>query len=152
VVVTTNNLAIDGYIKASKSGYVDTFAYPSAPWTADDMRGDANMLTTNTYNLLVQFGGGHAGKGMLTLQVVDHAQMPIMGATVASAPASGAYKYSDASGFPTSTTATAADGLAFMFDVPPGKVTLSATKSGTAFHSHDLNARADKFTTSVIAP
>ena len=100
----------------------------------------------------MQFGGGHAGNGVIAMGVYDASGMPIEGAKVESNPASGAYKYSDASGFPTSTSGTAADGRAFMFDVPPGDVTVNAIKSGTQFHSHQLNARADKFTTTAIAP
>jgi hypothetical protein len=148
----TGGTSLDVFIKATKSGYVDTYAYPAAPLSADYTLGDANMLTTGTFNLLVQFGGGHAGKGVITMFVADANDMPVEGATATTDPASGVYKYSDASGFPTSTTATAADGLSFILDVPPGNVTVNAMKSGITFFPHMINARADKFTTTAIAP
>jgi hypothetical protein len=152
MTLTTNNMPVDCYFKATKSGFVDSYSYPAGPLVKDYPMGDANMLDTSTYGLLVSFGGGHSGNGVIAMGVFDASGMPIEGATVESNPASGAYKYSDASGFPTSTSGTAADGHAFMFDVPPGNVTVNAIKSGTQFHSHQLNARADKFTTTVIAP
>jgi len=152
VMVPTGGHDVDGFIKATKSGYVDTYAYPASPWIASSTLGDANMLSTSTFGLLVSFGGGHSGNGVITMIVTDTSNMPVMGATVTTSPASGAYKYSDSSGFPTSTTATAADGLSFMFDVPPGNVTVNAMKPGMQFHAHALNARADKFTTTVIEP
>ena len=150
LMMMTDGKPIDGYVKASKSGYVDTFAYPAAPVTHDMTMFDANMLTTGTFNLLVSFGGGSAGKGVVTMVVQDASAKPVQGATVASVPASGAYKYSDASGYPTSTTATNTDGLAFMFDAPPGNVTVKATKQGSTFKAHAIMVRADKFTTTII--
>jgi len=152
MTLATNNMPLDAYFKATKSGFVDSYSYPAGPLVKDDPMADANMLDTSTYGLLVQFGGGHSGNGVIAMIVLDGSGMPVEGATVTSAPASGAYKYSDASGFPTSTSGTAADGRAFMFDVPPGNATVNANKSGMQFHSHQLNARADKFTTTVIAP
>jgi hypothetical protein len=152
IAITTNGEVVDGYLKATKATYVDTYAYPPTPWTGDSTTVDANMLTSSTFNLLVSFGGGSAGKGVITMRVEDASKAPVEGATVASIPASGVYKYSDASGFPTGTTATAADGLSFMFDAPPGHLTVTATKAGTTFHPHPLNVRADKFTTTVINP
>lgn len=41
---------------------------------------------------------------------------------------------------------------AFMFNVPPGDATITATKSGVSFHAHLVKARADKFTTTSITP
>jgi hypothetical protein len=150
--VATNMMPVDGYIKATKSGFVDTYSYPSDPLVKDFPMGDANMLDTSTFGLLVQFAGGHAGNGVIVMLVLDATGNPAEGVKVASDPASGAYKYSDSGGLPTSTTATAADGRSFMVDVPPGDVTVSATKSGSSFHSHQLTSRADVFTTTVITP
>jgi hypothetical protein len=151
VMIATGTQPVDGYVKATKTGYVDSYAYPPAAWIADSTRGDANMITTGTFNLLVQFGGGSPAKGVVTLAVVDAADQAVTGATVSSTPASGVYKYSDANGFPTSTTGTAADGIAFMLDVPAGDITVKATKAGgAAFKSHVIEARAGKFTTTAI--
>lgn len=150
VMVATGSLPVDAYIKATKQGFVDTYAYPGAAWIADATNADANMINTTTFNLLVGFGGGSSTKGVIALGVFDAAMKEVEGATVASTPASGVYKYSDASGLPTSTTATAADGHAFMFDVPDGEVTVKANKAGATFKPHALSAKAGAFTTTVI--
>ena len=44
-----------------------------------------------------------------------------------------------------------ADGVAFLFNVP-GAVTVTATKAGMTFRAHLVTARADKFTTTTVAP
>jgi hypothetical protein len=144
VTVMTGGHDLDVYIKATKSGYVDTYAYPAAPPKADYTLGDANMLTSGTYGLLVSFAGGHSGMGVITTFIADSAGTAVEGATITTAPASGVYKYSDASGFPTSTTATAADGRAFVLDVP-GMVTINAHKTGMTFHPHAGERAPDKF-------
>jgi hypothetical protein len=82
--------------------------------------------------------------------VVDSANNPIAGATVSSTPA-GTIRYNGANGFPTSgATATASDGLAFVFNVTAGTVNISAAKAGSTFQAHDVNARADQITTTLI--
>lgn len=150
VMVATGGAPIDGYVKATKTGYVDTYAYPGAAWLADSTQADANMLDSTTYGLLVGFGGGSSDKGVIALGVFDTAMQPVAGAEVASTPASGVYKYSDAGGLPTGTDATMADGHAFMFDVPDGDVTVKATKSGATFKPHALVAKPGAFTTTVV--
>jgi hypothetical protein len=94
-----------------------------------------------------------AGKGLIGLAVLDANGMPVAGATISSSPAAGAYRYTGSNGYPSgSATTTSADGVAFMFSVPSGPITVSASKSGMTFHSHVVEARGDKFTTTAIAP
>jgi hypothetical protein len=151
MTVTTNSQPLDGYVKATKTGFVDTYLYPPQVLIADFSGADANMLDTTTFGLLRGFGGGTAGKGMIAMEVEDAASNPVMGATVMTSPASAAYKYSDSNGLPTSTSGTATDGQAFAFDAPPtGEITLTAAKSGVTFKSHKLKARADVFTTTLV--
>jgi hypothetical protein len=109
------------------------------------------MLSSSTFGLLVQFAGGSSGKGVITMIVVDSSGQPVQGATASTSPSS-TVKYSDGSGYPTATSGTNTNGIAFMVNVPPGDVSVSASKSGMTFKSHTLNARADKFTTTAIAP
>jgi len=141
----------DVFVKATKADYVDTFAYPAGALSGATAKIDANMLTTNTYGLLLNFIGGSSSKGMITLNVTDASGTAVAGATVSSSPAAGKVRYLSG-GFPSGTDGTDDSGGAFMVDVPPGNATVSATKSGTTFMSHQVNARAMKFTTTVIAP
>src|SRR5258705_537628 len=79
-------------------------------------------------------GGQEMGKGVVGMAVLDAAGTGIEGAEVSSTPAAARYRYMESNGFPSSSaTATAADGVAFMFSVPPGQVTITATKSGLTF-------------------
>ena len=152
--VATNGAPIDGYIKATKSGYVDIYLYPAQPWFANDTDGSINMMTPGNRDILNNFAGGNqmAGKGMIGMAVFDSAGNPVAGATVSSMPASGSAKYNGSNGIPSSSaTMTSADGVAFLFNVPEN-VTVTATKAGMTFHAHAVKARPDKFTTTSVAP
>lgn len=154
LTITTNGTALDGYVKASITGYKDTYLYPPRPLAADTDKGAINLLTTQNYDLLstVAQGNQTAGNGLIGLIVVDAAQMPVAGATVSTTPASHPYRYDGTNGLPSSTaTATQADGVAIAFNVPAtGAVMVSATKAGSTFFAHAVTARADVFTTTLV--
>jgi hypothetical protein len=149
-MVPTNGSVVDGYLKATKSGYTDNYVYPAAPFQGDQLMANANLITTSNFGLLGFLVGQTAGNGLIVAEILTAADASVMGATVASTPASGTYRYSDSGGTPTSTSSTNTDGAAFMVNVPPGHVDISATKSGMVFKTHGLSAHADAFTTTVI--
>jgi hypothetical protein len=151
LTITTNGAPLDGFVMATKSGYVDNYLYPPAPLIADFAQGSVNMLTPTTFGYLFSFSGVTQvpGNGQIALEVVDAAMATVAGAMVSSTPA-GTYRYNGTNGLPDkNATMTQMDGIAFILNVPAGKVTLSATGTGT-FKSHSLNAHGDKFTTTVI--
>jgi hypothetical protein len=150
LMVPTNGSVVDGYIKATKSGYTDNYVYPAAPFQGDQLMANANLVTTSNFGLLGFLVGQTAGKGLIVAEILSSADASVMGATVASTPASGTYRYSDSGGTPTSTSSTNTDGASFMVNVPAGHVDISATKSGMVFKTHGLVAHADAFTTTVI--
>jgi hypothetical protein len=151
ITLTTDGNPLDVYFKGTKADYVDAYSYPAKP-IAKDTNIEINTMSNSTFSLLLIFTGASSSNGMITMVVLDDAEGPVKDATVSSMPASGAYRYMDANGRPQSSTATNTDGLSFFFDVPPGNVTVSASKSGMTFKSHALNARAGKFTTTSIKP
>jgi hypothetical protein len=152
LTITTGGVALDGYIKATASTYMDTYVYPPKPVTADLSNVAVNLLTPQTFNALANmFCGANetATDGAIAVEVLDSANMTVAGATVASTPAAGKYCY-DANGFPSrNATATDTDGVAFMFKIT-GQATVSAAKAGATFLSHSVNARAGAFTTTLI--
>ncbi len=151
--VTANGASLDAYLRATKAGFVDLYLYPRAALDANFTGANLDMLTMANLGFLHTLAGGgqQAGKGLIGLTVTDAAGAPVAGATVSSTPASGNARY-NSGGLPSSTaTATDADGVAFLFNVP-GAVTVTATKAGMTFHAHLVNARADKFTTTTVAP
>ena len=140
----------DCYVKASKSGYADTYLYPATPWSQSATI-DTAQLTSTTFTLLNTFAGGTTTKGLIIATVVSGSGDPVSGAKISSSPASGSYKYSDGSGQPTGSAGTTADGIAFFMSAPVGDISLSATKSGMTFKSHSLNAHAGALTMTFIS-
>jgi hypothetical protein len=92
-----------------------------------------------------------AGNGFMGVVVSDCSGMPVAGATVTTTP-SGTVRYNQA-GIPSNTAmVTDADGVAYVFNVPAGTVTVGASAQGTTFRAHDVLVRADVLTTTVVAP
>ena len=90
-------------------------------------------------------------KGLIAVIVADAAENPIAGATVTTSPAAANDCYNGTSGLPDAMVmTTAADGIAYMINVPAGEVTVSASVGGTSFGAHKVNARAGTFTTTVV--
>lgn len=91
-------------------------------------------------------------KGWIGVMVVDAANMPVAGAMVSSSPAGSPVKYNSGSPSLPSEDATMTDagGIAYIFNVGPGTVTVSATKAGATFHPHPLDARAGQITTTLV--
>lgn len=154
LVIPTMGKPVDGFIKATKTNYLDTYLYAPAPMTADFANASLNELTQNEYDLLagtlcaVTEG---AGMGTVAVEVIDTAQATVGGAMTMTAPASSKQCY-DQGGFPNkSATMTDTDGVAIMFNVPPGSVMVSATKSGVTFQTHTINVVAGAFTTTLIS-
>jgi hypothetical protein len=157
LVITTGGQPLDGFVKATISMYMDTYLYPPAPVSADFSGASINLLKPATFSLLSDTlcrATQDSSMGAIALEVLDGATtaaMPIAGATVSSSPAAAKECY-DASGAPSSTaTMTDTDGVAYMFNIT-GQATLSASKSGTTFKSHPVNAHAGALTTTLITP
>jgi hypothetical protein len=156
LTIPTNNMPVDGFIKATKSGFADTYLYPPAPLVADFAGGSINMLSNEgqlpTYDLsytLCQAGAVDPTKGLIGVIVNDSSGAPVADAKVAADPAATKSCYTDGSNPSGSQMATAADGVAIMFNVL-GNETVSATKSGVTFKSHSVKAFPSSFTTTLI--
>jgi hypothetical protein len=147
-------MPVDGYVKATKTGYMDVYLYPPNVWAADDMDGGINMMTQSNLDLLSSFASGNqmAGKGIVGLAVFDSNGMGVAGAKFTSAPMAGATKYMGGSGLPdANATMTASDGVGFLFNTET-TVVVGASKTGMAFHSHTVKARPGTFTTTSVGP
>lgn len=150
----TSTGALEGYLIGKLAGKKDTYLYPAGPLTADISNATILMLTQSlfdTASTLAQ-GGQTPGMGFIGIQVYDGANAGVAGVTLSSTPA-GTVRYNGANGLPTANgTVTMADGLGYIFNVPAGRVTLSATGGGMTFQSHAVTARADQVTTTLITP
>jgi hypothetical protein len=155
ITATTSGTAIDGYLKATKTGFKDTYLYPPAPLSADFAGAPVLLLDASTWSTVNTALLGEtqaAGAGWIALIVVDNitAQTPIMGATVTTTPA-GKIHYNGTQGLPQAqATATAADGIAYSVNVAAGDVAVNASKTGLTFKSHTIKARADQITMTLV--
>jgi hypothetical protein len=154
LTIDPHGVAVDGYIKATMAGMVDTYWYPAKPVAADYADAGINMLAPQTLDLLANTlcrANQDTAMGMIALEVADASKTPVAGATIASDPAASLYCY-DSGGFPSSSaTATDPDGIGYMFNIT-GDATLSAEKSGSTFTSHSIKVRGGALTTTLIQP
>jgi hypothetical protein len=152
LMIDTHGVALEGYLKATMAGMVDTYLYPSAPVTSDFPDASLNMLAPETLDLLANTlcrANQETTNGMIAVEVRDASGMPVQGATVSSTPAASLYCYNSGA-FPSpSATSTDIDGIAYMFNVT-GDVTVTASKSGATFTSTKLKARGGTLTTTRI--
>ncbi|MBV8759175.1 MAG: hypothetical protein JO257_17940 [Deltaproteobacteria bacterium] len=154
MMIPTGGTALQGYVKATFNGYVDTYLYPPTAVAADTTGVTVFMVTPSTYDLLANTlcqGNQMTTNGGIAVEVLDASMAKVQGATVASMPAATKYCYNQG-GFPNkSATSTDTDGIAYMLNVT-GTATVSASKSGLTFKSHQVNARAGALTLTIIQP
>ena len=152
--ITTYGTALDGFLKGTISGYLDTYLYPPTAVAADFSGATVFLVTMDTYDLLANTlcqGNQMTTNGAIAAEVLDASAATVAGAKVSSSPAATKYCYNK-SGFPNSSaTMTDTDGIAYMLNVT-GDTTVSATKSGTTFTSHKVNARPGALTLTIIQP
>ena len=155
VDIETGGQPLDGYFKATMSGYLDTYLYPDGPVKKDFAGARVAMITPDTFTLLTDTLCGanqQAANAAIVAIVNDENDNPIAGATIGSTPAATKYCY-NVDGFPNRNgTQTAADGIGYYLNVPAGKVTVSAVLPGVTLPSHPILARAGVVTTTLIRP
>ena len=152
LTVPTNGAALDGFLKATKSGNVNTYLYPPAPLTADFSNAPIIELASGTYSGLTTFIGGNAPGDVIGVEAVDTSFQPVAGVAISSTPAAAKTGYTGSNGTPdTSLTQTAADGRGYLFGEPAGDVMVSATKTGLTFQSHSVKVHAGSLTITAVS-
>ena len=154
LVIPTNGQPLDGYIKATLTGFVDTYLYPAKPLTMDFSGASINMATQQTLDALFPFcqTSQDSSKTIVAALVADAGMTAVADAMVTSTPAAGKYCY-QAGSYPSGgATMTDANGIVYMLNVPAGSVTVTASKPGSTFGSHAVMARASTLTTTLIQP
>lgn len=155
LTLATGGAAIDGYLKGTSAGRLDTYLYPPRPLAADQTGATMLIINQQTLDLLGTFGGvtQEAGKGFIGLIVSDAAAQPLAGATVTVSPAGTARVLYAASGLPNqNATATDASGTVYIANTSTGAVTVDATMGGTDFHAVTVEARPGVITTTLLQP
>ena len=152
IPIPTNGMALDGYLLAKHASFKHTYLYPPAPLAADTNAATVLLLNESTFDNAAAIAQApqEPGKGWIGIMVLDAANKPVAGATISSSPA-GIVRYNGDSGLPNrNATVTAADGIGYVFNVTAGIVNVSASKEGSSFRAHDVNARADQVTTTLV--
>jgi hypothetical protein len=157
LTITTNGVALDGYLKATSSGLIDTYLYPPEPLAEDFDGASINMISSGTLGLLTNAflcnEDQQDTNGLIAMLAYDATDMPVAGVTFSSNPAATSDCYNGAGGgLPNdSNMETAEDGIGYLFNVT-GQATVSATADGLTFPSHEVKARAGTLTTTLIRP
>ena len=152
VSISTGNTPVNGYLRATASGKVDTYAYPARPLAAN-LTTNVLMPSQSELDLLAVAVNvpQSPSNGFIGVVVKDCSGNPVAGATVSTNPG-GTVKYNSA-GAPSGTaTSTSDDGVAYVFNVPAGNVTVRANGGGETLREHGVNARAGKVTLTEIQP
>jgi hypothetical protein len=150
--ISTGGAPVDGYLRVTHSGQVDTYAYPSRPLFMDLMT-NVLMPTSNELAFLGTAVGvtQAAGNGFIGVVVKNCAGTALAGATVSTNPP-GTVKYNSGSTPSSTATSTSSDGVAYVFNVTAGNVTVMANASGNVLRQHVVNARANVVTLTEIQP
>jgi hypothetical protein len=151
--ISTGGTPVDGYLQISNTGYITTYAYPPAPLAANATESGILVTTSEFANLsTVANVTQDPSKGFIAVVVEDCAGAPIAGATISTNPAAGTIRY-NSGGFPSSSaTSTAADGIAYAFNVTAGDVIVSATGGGHTLRAHTVAARTDGIILTAVTP
>lgn len=138
--LNTNGRAVHAYLKAMKKGYRTTFAYPPVPYSTSSttlvvpMMSDAVFSTVKT-SLGAQQNDAH--NGALLVAVLDCNDQPIAGATLSVRRGMSSVGNIRELG----TVLPADDGVFVVFNVPDGKVRVSASYQGTPLPEHEVVVR-----------
>jgi hypothetical protein len=156
ITLNTNGTPVTNVnLLASALGRINTYYFPSRPLT-DDLEIELPVISSSESTFL-QMDAGFTftpGDGQILLAIDDcigGPQSGISGATLASSPAGSVRYFMGVQPFPPAT-ATDAGGVALMANLPPGKVTLTATDGTMVFPAHTVAAVADAFTVTEIEP
>ena len=152
LTIASGGTPVDGYVRVSKTGYLTTYGYPAVPLSAN-VTENILVITSSEFNFLASAVGVSPtpGDGFIGIVVTDCAGNALTGATVASNPP-GLIHYNAAGAPSSSATSTSTDGIAYIFNVTAGDVTIFGTASGHALRQHVVNARADAVTLTQIQP
>ncbi len=153
ITISTGGTAVDGYLKATGSAFADTYFYPPGPLTADFPDASVELLSPS---LLTLIGQTTPGDAFIGCDVFDGSGGHIQGATVNADTgdhANGTVEY-DAGGSPAlpskSNTSTGADGTSYVFNITPGTVMVSGSKSGATFGYHPVKTYANSVTETIV--
>ena len=153
LAMPTGGDALDVHLTATKSGDRDTALYPATTLYTDTNAGYILIISETDFDYLAQASGQSqsSSKAAIAMGVIDCDGTALAGATVTTSPA-GTVVYLTGGSPDQDATSTDSSGVALVFNVPAGAVTVSASVSGMTLRSHSINAAAGVTTTAAIRP
>jgi len=147
ITLNTNGTPVTNVnLLASAIGRINTYYFPARPLTHDlEITPGLQVISSSESGLLA------AGAGFTFTDCIGGPQNGLSGATLASSP-SGSVRYFMGIQPSIPATATDAGGVALMANLPPGKVTLTATVGALTLPARTVTAVADAFTLTEIQP
>jgi hypothetical protein len=128
---------LHAYLKATKPDYRTTFFYPPFPFTHDATNLPLPMISDVLFETIATSLGATQDdhhNGVLLVAVADCQGQPVAGATLSVI--HGNTQVGDVYDLPS------APGAYLVFDVPDGKVRVSASYTGTQLPEHEVTVRA----------
>lgn len=144
LTLATGGTPLDGYLRVSKAGYIDTYAYPPAPLAASGSH-SAAIITAAERNTIAGLLGvtPTAGNGFMAVVVEDCDGAGVTGATLSVTQGG-----SDVGAVYTAGSA----GTFYVFNIPPGQTVVGASGGGNTLRSHTVTIHADALTLTGVTP
>jgi hypothetical protein len=157
--VPTNATPVDGFIRFAAPSYITTNVFAPDPLQQSLNLSSAPLIGTQVLQLLPILAEVtvEPGDGIILVQVEDCAGDAIAGATVnvVGADVGTVVRYASAGDPPLPSPnqeATTDNGTVFIFNVPPGDVTLEFEYMGTALQANILKIFPDQATVTLVHP
>lgn len=155
ITFTTNGVGVNGTIRGKKATFLDSYLYPGNLIYADVASAPVLMLKQSDIDLIASLAGASPlakGTNFVGVAVTDCAGDSLAGATITTTP-SVKIRYNGSNSLPSSSaTATAADGVAFLFEVPTGNIAITATVNGLAYPARTVKVIANTTAATILAP
>jgi hypothetical protein len=152
-LLATNGNPLDAVVHASAGGYVDTWAQGPRSYVQDTGNIDLEMFDSSTLRLLGLIASVNINdaKAILIVHLDDCNGRSIAGAVVKSS-LGGTVRYVS-NGVPSpQATATDSSGSAFIFNVPEGTVTLTASVGNVTLRPRVVEAHAGNINQADMRP
>jgi hypothetical protein len=147
---------VDAYLRAPSSGNKTVYLVPPTVVYQDIPMAPIRTISDSLFPFFVTLAQANLtdGNGVIALIVTDCLNNPLTGATVTVPGQPNAQvRYNGTNGLPTGTgsaSSTAADGIAYVIDMPPGPVTVDASYMGIDMREHSVNVRPANGTENAI--
>lgn len=131
----TDGTPHDGYMLVKTNTHYTTIVFPPEPAYRSVDNVELPLVTDMEVGFLYDDTATEKddSKGLVGVEIVDCDWIPLAGAVVTTDPPTSRIVYSDAAGYPSLLAkATAADGRAYLFNVPIGEITIDAEVDGVS--------------------